>query len=325
MSSTAAPSRDTAMLAHRGRLLTDALLGTGELIKLALRRDRIMIPAWVYALTATAASTAESFAYLYNTTQSRLDFAAGIAGNASALALYGPIHDPSTIGGLTAWRLAAIGATLVAVLNVLVVMRHTRADEEAGRLELISAGVVGRSAALAAGVLVALIASVAVGLGAAIGLIAVGMPASGSLAFGLAWCTAGLFFAAVAAVAAQLSESTRTANGIGIGVVAVAYLIRAIADLGPSWLSWASPIGWAQQLRPFAGERWWVFALAVIAAALVLWGAFVLAGRRDLGAGLLPPRPGPARGELHGPVALAWRLQRGTLLAWTVGFALYGV
>jgi ABC-2 type transport system permease protein len=319
------PSRDPALRAHRGRVVTDALLGTGQLVKLALRRDRIMIPVWVYALAATAASTAYSFSHLYDTPQSRLDFAAGIARNPSTLAMYGPIHDPSTVGGLTAWRLVAIGATLVGVMSVLVVMRHTRADEEAGRLELISAGVVGRHAALSAGVLVAAIASVAVGLGAMIGLIAAGMPAVGSLAFGLAWCTAGLFFAAAAAVAAQLSESARTANGIGIGVVALAYLIRASADLGPAWLSWASPIGWAQQLRPFAGERWWVVAVALGASALVLWGAFELAGRRDLGAGLLPPRPGPARGELRGPVALAWRMHRGTLLAWTAGFALYGV
>ncbi len=305
--------------------MTQALLGAGELVKLALRRDRIMIPVWVYALTATAASTAYSFTHLYDTPQSRLNFAASVTSNGSTLAMYGPVHNPSTIGGLTAWRLVAIGATLVSIMTVLVVMRHTRADEEAGRLELISAGVVGRHAALAAGVVVAAIASLAVSLGAAIGLIAVGMPTAGSLAFGLSWCTAGLFFAAVGAVAAQLSESTRTANGIGIGVIALAYLIRATADVGPSWLSWASPIGWAQQLRPFAGERWWVFAVAVGATALVIWGAFVLAGRRDLGAGLLPPRPGPARGELHGPVALAWRLQRGTLLAWTVGFAVYGV
>jgi ABC-2 type transport system permease protein len=165
--------------------MREALLGAGELVKLALRRDRIMIPAWVYALTATAASTAYSFAHLYDTPQSRLEFAAGVASNASTLAMYGPVHDPSTVGGLTAWRLVAIGATLVGVMSVLVVMRHTRADEEAGRLELISAGVVGRQAALAAGVIVAAIASVAVGLGAAVGLIAVGMPAAGSIAFGL--------------------------------------------------------------------------------------------------------------------------------------------
>jgi ABC-2 type transport system permease protein len=305
--------------------MTQALLGAGELVKLDLRRDRIMIPVWVYALTATAASTAYSFRHLYDTPQSRLEFATAVANNASTRAMYGPVHDPSTIGGLTAWRLVTIGATLVGVMSVLVVMRHTRADEDAGRLELISAGVVGRHAALAAGILVALIASLAVGLGAAIGLMAVGMPTVGSLAFGLSWCTAGLFFAAVAAVAAQLSESARTANGIGIGVIALAYLVRAIADVGPSWLSWASPIGWAQQLQPFAGERWWVFGVAVGAAALIGWGGFALAGRRDLGAGLLPPRPGPARGELLGPVALAWRLQRGTLLAWTAGFAIYGV
>jgi len=82
--------------------MTQALLGAGELVKLDLRRDRIMIPVWVYALTATAAATAYSFRHLYDTPQSRLEFATAVANNASTRAMYGPVHDPSTIGGLTA-------------------------------------------------------------------------------------------------------------------------------------------------------------------------------------------------------------------------------
>src|SRR5262249_35005334 len=82
-----------------GCAMTQALLGAGELVKLALRRDRIMIPVWVYALTATAASTAYSFTHLYDTPRSRLDFAASVTSNGSTLAMYGPVHNPSTIGG----------------------------------------------------------------------------------------------------------------------------------------------------------------------------------------------------------------------------------
>ncbi len=51
------------------------LAGTGALAKLAARRDRIMLPAWVYVLTALVAGTAYSFRKLYPTAQGRLEFA----------------------------------------------------------------------------------------------------------------------------------------------------------------------------------------------------------------------------------------------------------
>jgi len=63
--------------------------------------------------------------------------------------------------------------------------------------------------------------------------------------------------------------------------------------------------------------------LAALAAALV-FASVRLAARRDLGAGLLPPRLGPARGALGTPLALAWRLQRGALAGWAAAFAILG-
>lgn len=63
-----------------------------------------------------------------------------------------------------------------------------------------------------------------------------------------------------------------------------------------------------------------VAAIAAQAAA-----AYTLAGRRDIGMGFLPARPGPAEGRLRHRRGLAWRLQRGTLLGWTAGFAVAGV
>ena len=48
--------------------------------------------------------------------------------------------------------------------------------------------------------------------------------------------------------------------------------------------------------------------------------------RRDIGGGLIAERPGApaASATLSGAFGLAWRLQRATLLAWTIGLWLYG-
>jgi ABC-2 type transport system permease protein len=108
-------------------------------------------------------------------------------------------------------------------------------------------------------------------------------------------------------------------------VIAAAYLLRAAGDSaaedGPRWLSWLSPIGWSQQMRPFAGERFWVLALYVAISVVLLGVAYALVSRRDVGAGMLPDRPGPAVAGpgLLGTFGLAWRLQRGILIGWAVG------
>ena len=43
------------------------LTGAGILAKLALRRDRIMLPAWVYVVVIGVASSAYTFTHLYKT------------------------------------------------------------------------------------------------------------------------------------------------------------------------------------------------------------------------------------------------------------------
>jgi len=106
------------------------------------------------------------------------------------------------------------------------------------------------------------------------------------------------------------------------------YLARAAADGGgPAWLSWASPLGWLEHLRPYAGDRWWVLALYPAGALILTVAAFQPAKSRDLGTGLLPVRAGAARAGryLRGNGGLAWRLQRGSLAAWTAGYLIAGV
>jgi len=306
---------------------TGRLTGTRQLTWLALRRDRLMIPLWVLAILALAAATASSFTNLYPTVASRLDFAHSVQNNSGLIALTGPTFDLSTIGGMTAWRIAGTGALLAAIMSVLLVVRHTRAEEESNRLELLGSTVVGRFAPLTAGILTALAANLSLALLAGLSLIGLGLPATGSFALGFGWAACGAVFAGIAAVSAQLTESARAANGLAFALVGAAFLVRAVGDsAGPGWLPWLSPIGWAQRLRPFAGERWWVLLLAVAVAVALAAVGYLLGSRRDLGEGVLPARSGPARaaGSLRSPLALAWRLQRGALIGWTAGFAVFG-
>nr|WP_306665035.1 ABC transporter permease [Streptomyces fildesensis] len=191
-----------------------SVTGTGVLTRLALRRDRIMIPVWVYALTAAVLSTCLSLGTLYGTLKERTDFARSMNVNSSLRALYGPAFSGESIGALTAWRMGCIGAALTGLMSILVVVRHTREEEESGRQELLSSGVVGRRAPLTAGLLTALTASAALALIVATALSVLGQSVAGSAALGLALAGSGLMFAGVAAVTAQLTASARVAKGL---------------------------------------------------------------------------------------------------------------
>ncbi len=307
------------------------LTGTGSLVRLALRRDRVMLSVWILIFVVMAAGSASATVGLYDTAESRAQAAASINNTPSLVALYGLIYDESSAGALSMIKLGAFGGALVAVLAILLVIRHTRAEEEAGRLELVGSAVVGRHAPLAAALVVTVAANVLLGLLTALGLIGSGLSASGSFAFGLAWASIGVAFAAVAAVAAQITSGARAAIGMAMAFLGAVYVLRAIGDTagdrGAGWLRWLSPIGWGQQVRPYQGNRWWVLLLPATFFVVLGATAHVLLARRDHGAGLLPDRPGPATAgrSLGGALGLAWRLQRGLLVGWLVAFVLLGL
>ncbi|SDI14770.1 ABC-2 type transport system permease protein [Actinokineospora alba] len=303
--------------------------GTGALVRLALRRDRVLLLVWIAVFAAIAAVSAKATVGLYTTEQARVQAAEMFNHTKSLTALYGKVYDPTSAGALAMVKLGGSGAVMVAVLAILLVVRHTRAEEETGRLELVAATVVGRHAPLTAAIIIALVANVALGVCTAAALVGAGLPADGSLVFGLSWASVGIAFAAIAAITTQVSSRARAARGFAIAVLGVVYVLRAVGDTasesGPRWVGWLSPIGWGQQFRPYAGNRWWVVLITTGFAAVAVAAAYLLAARRDLGAGLVREHPGPATGpRLRGPLSLAWRLQRGSLLAWASGFALLG-
>lgn len=296
------------------------------LLRMALRRDRVLIPAWIAVFAVVAGGSAAATDSLYSDPAALASAGHAVNSAPALLAMYGPVYDVTSLGAVGLMKMNAMGAALVGLLGLLLVIRHTRADEEVGRTELAAAGAVGRHAALAAALATGAITVVGVGLVSATALALGGLDVRGSFALGAAWTGAGLVFAAVGAVAAQLTTSARASRGIAVGLLVAAYVVRAVADAsGPAWLTWLSPIGWSQQVRAYAGDRWWPLALSLAATGVVTLAATALEGRRDLGAGLLADRPGPATGGPRGPLGLAWRLHRTALLGWAAGLAVLGV
>ncbi|MFL4905860.1 ABC transporter permease [Streptomyces sp. MMS24-I2-30] len=321
---TLAPEDRSAQSARAGG--SRHLAGTGVLLRFALRRDRVLIPVWVAVNALMVLSMPKSLTSLYGTQAARADLLRQMDTNSSLRALVGPVFDDS-LGALTAWRVGVYAAALAAATSLLVVVRHTRDEEESGRQELVSSGMVGRRAPLTAGLLAAAVANAVLALLVVAGL--AGQGGSGAVAFGLGIAGVGMVFATAAAIVAQLTESARLARGLTAGVLGAAFVLRAAGDSasadGSSVLTWLSPLGWLENLRPFAGERWWVLLLLAAAVAAQAAVAYLLAGRRDTGMSFLPTLPGPARGRLGSAGALAWRLQRGSVLGWAVGFFLAGV
>jgi len=306
--------------------MTD-LEGTGALVRLILRRDRIRIFIWVASIVLLVALTAGGVKSLFPTQAAIEEAAAATQHNAGAIAFNGPAQGLNTLGGQVAFQVGALGMVMVALMSLFIIGRLTRGDEEGGRLELIRSLPVGIHAPSFAALLTVTAMNIVVGGLVSLDLIAQGLPTAGSLVLGASYIVVGLVFTGVALVAAQVTENTRVVYGSTGALLGLAYIMRVVGDIGNGTLSWFTPIGLAQKARPYAGERWWpLLPLLAVAAALVL-AAFALARRRDHGSGLVTPRPGRAGAapSLGRPLGLALRLQRGTLIGWGVGVLVAGI
>ncbi|GIH95684.1 ABC transporter permease [Planobispora siamensis] len=313
-----------------------AYAGTGRLIRLALRRDRVQLPVWIVAAVVLAAAGAAAVADEFPDEAGRVTALRG-AGSSPAVLLMRGTPVGTDLGALVNFRNLISLLVLAALMSTFAMVRHTRQNEETGRAEMVGAGSVGRHAGLTSALVVVAGADVLLGAALAGTLLGAGMPLDGSLAFGAACAATGLAFAGAAALTAQLFQSSRAANAAAATAVGVDFLVRGVGDaLGEraadgirvigAWPSWVSPIGWGTHVRPFGEEAWWVLALPLALLAACTAAAFALVDRRDFGAGLIPDRPGPESGSraLLSPIGLAWRLNRGATLGWVAGGALAG-
>jgi ABC-2 type transport system permease protein len=308
-----------------------AFVGSGLMVRLLLRRDRVRLAVWIVGIWLVVVPSIATFPGLYQE-QRAIDLRNDLLmSNPVGIAVTGPGYGleeatPENLGPMAVNEMSGSTIIAMALMGILLMLRYTRGDEEEGRLELMRAGVVGRFAPVTAAMLVVSAAMGILGVTMALGLVALGYAAAGSFALGLSMAAGGIAFAAIGALAAQLTEHARAASALAMGTFAVLFFVRVIGDVRGNAAIWFSPAGWVQSVRPFADERWWVLALPLAFALALVGLAFALTVRRDVGAGLLPTRPGRARATtfLTRPLGLALRLQRGPLLWWALGMGAFG-
>lgn len=305
------------------------LHGIGAIVRLILRRDRVRLPVWMLGILGVVGGQSAALPPLYPDQRSIDDYVRLFGDNPALVAFAGPGHgfDDPNLGVILVNEAQLWGCIAIALMAIFLVNRHTRVEEDAERVDLVRSNVIGRHAPTAAAFAVVAGAVVVVSALLTVIFVALGFAAVGSVALGASYAACGLAFAAITALTAQLASGSRSSLGLAATALGAAFVLRAVGDIAGNPIRWASPIGWAQGVRPFAHERWWPLALAVAFAVGVVALAFLAASRRDLGSGILPTRPGPRRapGWVTSPLGLAVRLQRGTVVGWAVGVFAVGI
>ena len=302
--------------------------GAGRaLSRRALRdaRTRTLCFASLFALYAYIQPV--GYRHTYPTPADRLAFAESFAGNKGLRLFYGEPHDLLTVGGYSAWRVGGTLAILAAVFGLLAAVRALRTEEDTGRMELVLARAVGRRTAFGAAMAAVAAGVAALWIGELAGFVVGGLPVGGSAFLALATASVVPVFVGVGAVASQLAPTRRIALELGGAVMGVCFALRVVADTsdGAGWLRWATPLGWAEELRPFTGARPIVLLLPLVATVLLITAAGRIAAARDIGTGVLPARDSadPRFGLLASPTAQALRGERASLAVWTGGVALF--
>ncbi|MFV0254156.1 MAG: ABC transporter permease [Beutenbergiaceae bacterium] len=319
-----------ATVSHRAVTRGGALTGTGTLLRFMLRRDRIRFFGWTLGLPLFMGYFVQALQVVY-ADEASLQAIAPLIGSPVGALFGGPrygMDDPT----LEHFLVGLYGAYIIigaGLMSLLTIIRHTRVEEQAGRAELVRADVVGRHAQLTAALVLTVVmnAVVVVLIGGLMS--AQGFAATGSWLFAASVGAVGWTFAGIAATTAQLSAFSRSAAGMAGGVLGASFALRALGDMTSEHgnaISWLSPIGWAQQTAPFTLDRWWPLGISLVVGAVMTALGYRLAEHRDLGAGLVPPRPGSAyaAGWLASPLALSLRLQRGSLIGWSLALLAAG-
>ncbi|HEY3436460.1 MAG TPA: ABC transporter permease [Actinotalea sp.] len=303
---------------------TGTLVGTRTVVRLVLRRNRVRLVVWWVVLVGLFFYVTSYYQSIF-TTQKALDDFAALSNTPSIRALTGLAAAPDTLGGAVWTKIWMSTALSLAFGIVFLVTRNGRAEEEVGRTELLRSRVLGLHASSAASWSILSVLCLAVGAGIAAvsvasGLDPAGTGAVGSLVLGASVTGVGLVALGVGAVAGRIASTARGANALGSSVLGVFYVLRMVGDLGDGRLSWASPVGWGQQMEPWGANRWWPLALLILLAVALLGVAAAMEARSDVGSGLLAARPGRAGAPRRyaTPLGLALRLQRGAIIGWTL-------
>ncbi|MDR1600100.1 MAG: hypothetical protein LBS11_09590 [Oscillospiraceae bacterium] len=308
--------------------------GYARYSRFIIRRERVVGLIWLLAMPLAAFGLASLYPGLLPTPESLLSMASTM-NTPAMVAMMGPVYGLDSLTPAIAMSQECLIWFAIAsiLMNIFFVNRHTRVDEELGRHEMFAALPVGRLAGGASVIVDALVMDVVITILTALLLIALdvgGTTAAGAFAYASSIGAQGFLFAAVTLLTAQLFSTAHGSMGAAFAFMGISYIMRASGDVSGGALSLISPMGLGLKVQAFYANAFWPIAALIAEAVAVAALALVVNARRDVGSGVFPARKGrdSASRFLQSPLGLAWRLSRGTFIAWAVAFltlgAMYG-
>jgi ABC-2 type transport system permease protein len=330
MSNTVAATQKIVM--NRFRLPQTAIS------RFVARRSLRSATLWALVFGGYVASKAIGFANAYPTEAARQRVAATFSNNIGIEVILGPIRHADTVGGYATWNTLGVMIIVGSIWAFLLAGKTFRGEEDAGRWELLLSGqTTARRAAVNA--LVGLGASLSIFyviIAAAFSLVGkahgVGFDIDSALFFALAVVSGVSVFMMVGALASQLMPTRSRSASVSAGVLAVSFLLRAVADITSAhWLLNFTPLGWVEKLQPLSDSQP-AWLLPIIGLTITLAGLTIFfAGRRDLGASIFSDKDTSKSHTrlLNSPFLAAFRLTRANSIAWLtaafVSATLYGL
>jgi ABC-2 type transport system permease protein len=310
------------------------MAGFGKYMRFLVKRERINSTIWAFSLVIFTWAIAAYYPSLFPT-QSDIAAMAEMLKSPAMVGIMGPVFggDTPSVAMMFTQEMSVWIFIAAAVMNIFFTGRHTRADEELGRLEMFRALSVGRHTGAASVMCGAFVLNAVIALFTTLLMMSAGMDGAnfaGCLAYSSAVFAVGLFFAAATLLFAQLFSTSRGVTGAAFAVLGAAYMLRAVGDIQNNALAYISPLGLG--LRVFAFyENNFQYVVILLAEAVVLTvAAFAVLNFRDHGQGVIPARKGTANASrfLRSPLSLAWRLTRNSALIWCAAVfaigAMYG-
>jgi ABC-2 type transport system permease protein len=309
----------------------------GTVLAQRMRRDRVQLAIWIACTALLGLVSASAIADTYGEESARAGLIALAVANPSILLLRG-LPQGAGLGAFVFFQIFTYLALLAGLMSTFLAVRHSRAEEESGRAELIASTPAARAVPTIATLVHGAIANIVLGTAVAATFDFAGLPIGGAVVTGAAVAATGVAFLSVGLLAAQVMRTSRGANALAVACVCGAFLLRGIGDalgtpsadalsMSSSWLSWLSPIGWAQHVSGWGANDSSPLLIS-LALAVACTGAVIAIQRsRDTGASLLAGRSGPAEAgaSLSGSLALGWRLQWPTITAWCVSGTVLGM
>jgi ABC-2 type transport system permease protein len=289
---------------------------------------RVRTLAFSLLFAGVTVATTAGYSRTYPTVAERLQFARTFGANKAARLFYGTPHRLDTLGGFASWRGGGLLAVFAAFFGALAAVRALRGEEESGRAELVASGAVTRRSAFAARLAAVGATIVALWLATFVGLAGGGLVVSGSAYLALATLTPAVVYAGVGALASQLMPSRRGALELAGAFLGLDLVVRVVSDTADlQGLHWAIPLGWVEELRPFAHPRPAVLVLPVLASSALVSLSLAVERRRDLGAAVFAAHDvaAPRPRLLGSPTRLALRSQRVGLAVWILATGGFGL